>query len=275
MFAKNAINLPFRIRFVTHGFKSCGLAAALFAIGCAAAEEPPPADSIRETNVFACGGLTIHRLTVGTLAANCYLVADAQKNALVIDPGACPESLARYFTDQGVRIASYVLTHSHLDHLSALDELVVSLPAEVAMHPEENDWAFCEKNAWLPAYPRTREVAVTRPLRHQQVFSDGGLSYTVIHTPGHSPGGVCLWFPKERAVFTGDTLFAGTVGRTDLHRSSYPSLIRSLGVFLLMPPDTALYAGHGAPTTVEAELKSNPFMRDVPNAPKPKAESKD
>jgi len=275
MLAENAIKVPFPFRFVTYGIRLCAVAALLLALRCAAEEELQPADCIKGTNVYASGGLTIHRLTVGTLSANCFVVADAQKNALVIDPGACPDSLRRYLTDQGVRINAYVLTHSHLDHISALDELTDALPSEVAMHPEENDWAFCEKNAWLPAYPRTREVAITRPLRHQQTFADGGLAYTVIHTPGHSPGGVCLWFPKEKLVFTGDTLFAGTVGRTDLHRSSFTSLVRSLGVFLLMPPDTAVYAGHGEPTTVAAELKSNPYMRDIPNPPKAKDEKKD
>jgi glyoxylase-like metal-dependent hydrolase (beta-lactamase superfamily II) len=240
----------------------------------AQAAEPLPGEIVLGTNVFTHGELTVHRLTVGKLAANCYLVADARKNVIVIDPGASPDCIRRYVGDQRFRVLAYVLTHSHLDHISALDELVESTPAEVAMHPEENDWAFCEKNAWLPWYPQTREVAVKRPLSHQQTFTDGGLSYTVLHTPGHSPGSVCLWFPREKLVFTGDTLFAGSVGRTDLHRSSTTSLIRSLGVFLMMPPDTTVYAGHGNRTTVGEELKSNPYMQDVPNPPKEKAERK-
>jgi len=231
-----------------------------------------PGEIVSGTNVYAQGSLTIHRLKVGKLAANCFLVADAQKNVIVVDPGASPEHIRRYLADQRLHVLAYVLTHSHLDHISALDELVEAVPAEVAMHPEENDWAFCEKNAWLPWYPRTRDVAVTRPLHDQQSFTDGGLCYTVIHTPGHSPGSVCLLFPKEKLVFTGDTLFAGTVGRTDLHRSSTAALMRSLGVFLLMPPATTIYAGHGEPTTVAAELTSNPFMQDHPRPPNEKKE---
>jgi glyoxylase-like metal-dependent hydrolase (beta-lactamase superfamily II) len=263
------ITLPLCLRFVTRGILLAALAVASRS-ACAqqAPEEAAPADAISATNVVACGALRVHRLTVGTLSANCYLVCDTNRDAILIDPGACPASLARYIADQRARILAYVLTHSHLDHLSALDELAAALPADVAMHPEEGDWAFCEKNAWLPAYPRTREVAVTRPLRHQQAFRDGGLDYTVIHTPGHSPGSVCLWFPRESIVFTGDTLFAGTVGRTDLHRSSQLSLIRSLGVFLLMPPETAVFAGHGHPTTVANELATNPFMQDRPSSSK-------
>ena len=275
MLAEHTITVPFRPHPVTHGFLFRAriltvLATAVFA----SASEAQPDDRIAETNVCTHGNLTVHTLTVGPLSANCYLVADADKRALAIDPGASPDSLSLYFKNQGVRVVAYVMTHSHLDHISGLDELAASTPADVAMHPEEDDWAFCEKNAWLPHYPVTRKVAITRPLHHQQAFTDGGLSYLVLHTPGHSPGSVCLWFPREKIVFTGDTLFAGTAGRTDLHRSSSTSLIRSLGVFLALPLDTVIYAGHGHPTTVGAELKSNPFMQEVPSLPKPAREKR-
>lgn len=273
MLQKNVTTTGFFAPVIRPVFLLAPLAACLFALNGAAGPSAPYEDFIRQTNVFTHGALTIHQLNVGPLCANCYIVADLRKNVIVIDPGACPESLAGYITNQAFRVKSYVLTHSHLDHSSALDELVTSLPAEVAMHPEENDWAFSEKNQWLPAYPRTREVPITRPLRHQQTLSDGALTYTVIHTPGHSPGSVCLWFPAEGVVFSGDTLFAGTVGRTDLHRSNPTALIRSLGVFLLMPPATSIYAGHGEPTTVANELARNPFLQAFPE-PSPKDSGK-
>lgn len=274
----NAVRMPLLAGLVTTGTRGLVLVCALTVLRAGAGDAPAaghlPDEIVQGTNVYAHGSLAIHRLKVGKLAANCYLVADAQKNAIVIDPGASPECIRRYLADQQLHVLAYVLTHSHLDHISALDELVAEIPVVVAMHPEENDWAYCEKNAWLPWYPRTREVAVARPLRHQQAFVDGGLRYTVLHTPGHSPGSVCLWFPEEKLVFTGDTLFAGTVGRTDLHRSSTASLMRSLGVFLMMPTETRIFAGHGEPTTVAVELKSNQFMQDIPNQPKEKAEKK-
>jgi len=278
MMVGNTIKVPFHAGFVTNGIRRFGFLCLLAVLRVSANETPAgdrlPGEIVWGTNIYAHGALTIHRITVGKLAANCYLVADAKKNVIVIDPGASPDCIRHYLADQRLHVLAYVMTHSHLDHISALDELAEAVPAEVAMHPEENDWAFCEKNAWLPWYPRTREVAITRPLRHRQTFTDGGLRYTVIHTPGHSPGSVCLWFPGEKLVFTGDTLFAGTVGRTDLHRSSATSLMRSLGVFLMLPPETVIYAGHGEPTTVKAELRSNPFMQDIPNQPKENAERK-
>ena len=262
----NTIKIALCGGFVTTGFRALTLLAAASSL---LAQDAPvggaeAVEIVTATNVYTHGALTVHVLTVGRLAANCYLAADAQRNAIVIDPGAAPQHLQRYILDHRLRVAAYVLTHSHLDHISGLDELTAAIPAPVAMHPEENDWAFCEKNEWLPWYPRTREVKVARPLSHQQTFSDGGLHYTVLHTPGHSPGSVCLWFPAEGLVFTGDTLFAGTVGRTDLHRSSASALMRSLGVFLAMPLATVVYAGHGEPTTVAAELAGNPFLRDQP-----------
>ena len=262
-------NIQEKLRlFLLSNFHLTTFAACLLALDCAAEPSAPYEDFIRQTNIYSQGTITIHQLNVGPLSANCYIAADVKKNAIVIDPGACPESLLGYITNHGFRVKAYVLTHSHLDHISALDELADKLPAEVAMHPEENDWAFCEKNQWLPAYPRTRAVTVNRALRHQQTFSDGDLAYTMIHTPGHSPGSVCLWFPKEKMVFTGDTLFAGTVGRTDLHRSNSMELIRSLGVFFLMPPETVIYAGHGHPTTLAKELADNPFFQTFSDPPK-------
>ncbi len=237
---------------------------APLAVSSRAEPSPPYEDTLRGTNLYRHAGLTVHCLNVGPLAANCYLVAGSDNQAVLIDPGAAPESLLRYVKGTGVRLRAYLLTHSHLDHLSALDELAAALPADVAMHPEEDDWAFCEKNAWLPAYPRTAPVTVNRPLAHLQRHTYGELSFTVIHTPGHSPGSVCFWFPASGIVFSGDTLFAGSVGRTDLHRSSQFALVRSLGVFLMMPPDTVLYAGHGLPSTLAVEHATNPFLRDAP-----------
>jgi glyoxylase-like metal-dependent hydrolase (beta-lactamase superfamily II) len=132
-------------------------------------------------------------------------------------------------------VAAYVLTHSHLDHFRAR-RVVEQLPAPVAMHPEENDWAFCEKNAWLPNYPQTRKVAITARCGTSRAFQRRRALLPRAPTPGplsrqHLP----LVPLAKKVVFTGDTLFAGSAGRTDLHRSSFTSLIRSLGVFLAMP----------------------------------------
>jgi hydroxyacylglutathione hydrolase len=224
------------------------------------APKPPPAAATTRHD-----GITVHCVELGHLCVNCYFVADAARNCVVIDPGAEPGTILDFIRRHRFTIKAWLLTHSHLDHISALDECCAAIPAPVAMHPEENDWAFCEKNQWEPHYPLTKEVTIERPLAHWQQFTDGALQYTVLHTPGHSAGSVCFWFPKEKIVFSGDTLFAGTVGRTDLHKSSFRSLLRSLGAFLAMPPETVVYAGHGKHTTVRAEIETNPFFKHTPD----------
>jgi hydroxyacylglutathione hydrolase len=206
------------------------------------------------------GGITVHCMVLGELAVNCYFIADSADNCVVIDPGAQSHVILDFIRQRKFRIKAWLLTHSHLDHISALDECYATIKAPVAMHPEENDWAFCDENQWEPHYPLTKKVPIERRLRHWQRFTDGGMCYTVLHTPGHSPGSVCYWFQQEKIIFSGDTLFARTVGRTDLHRSSSRALTRSLGVFLAMPPATVVYPGHGSDTTVRKELRNNPFL---------------
>ncbi len=228
-------------------------------------ETPPPRHPPPQATATRHGAITVHSLELGHLSVNCYCIADPERNCVVIDPGAEADALTGFIRQQRLTVKAWLLTHSHLDHISALDECHAALPAPVAMHPEENDWAFCEKNQWEPHYPLTREVPIERPLQHWQQFKDGAMEYTVLHTPGHSAGSVCFWFPKEQIVFSGDTLFAGTVGRTDLHRSSFRSLLRSLGAFLTMPPETVIYPGHGAATTARAEIQSNPFFQHTPD----------
>jgi len=208
------------------------------------------------------GTLTIFIMELGELAVNCYFVTDESRNCIVIDPGAESAIIMAFIKKHKFNINAWLLTHSHLDHISGLDECYALMPAPVAMHSEENDWAFCEKNQWEPHYPRTNEVPIARVLKHWQRSTDGAMRYTILHTPGHSPGSVCFWFPAEKIIFSGDTLFAGSVGRTDLHRSSAKMLLRSLGTFMALPPETVVYPGHGAATTVQREVKNNPFFND-------------
>ena len=222
-------------------------------------EEKPKVKTTRH------GELTVNTFCLGRLKVNCFIVSDRNLNCIVIDPGARAEVILDFIRNNRLKLLAYVLTHSHLDHISALDECYKAMPAPVAMHPDENDWAFCEKNQWEPYYPLTKPVKIERPLKHWQSFKDGNLNYTIIHTPGHSAGSVCIWFPQQKIIFSGDTLFAGNIGRTDLHKSSFRSLLRSLGAFLALPPETKIYPGHGQTTTVKTELATNPYFTHVPD----------
>lgn len=224
-----------------------------------------PPKKIPKIKTYRHGELTVNTLVLGHLRVNCFIVSDSKHNCIVIDPGAEADVILNFIKKNTLKVKAYILTHSHLDHISALDECFKALPAPVAMHPEENDWAFCEKNQWLPFYPQTEKVEIARPLKHEQHFSDAALQYTVLHTPGHSPGSVCFWFPEQKIIFSGDTLFAGTIGRTDLHRSSRNALLNSLRTFLPLPPETIIYPGHGQITTVKTEIASNPFFALIPS----------
>ncbi|MDD2600170.1 MAG: MBL fold metallo-hydrolase [Kiritimatiellae bacterium] len=247
---------PSRRSFV----KTLSLQTGALLAGTSRAPPPNPVDPPELLSTTRHGDLKIHTLRLGELSVNCYVVSEGNRNCIVIDPGAQADVILAFLKERSFKVKAYVLTHSHLDHISALDECFKALPAPVAMHPEEDDWAFCDKNQWLPHYPKTERVPVERPLAHGQKFSDNALNYIVLHTPGHSPGSVCLWFPEKKIIFSGDTLFAGAVGRTDLHRSSHSALLKSLRIFLRLPPETVVYPGHGATTTLRTEIATNPFF---------------
>ena len=117
-------------------------------------------------------------------------------------------------------------------------------------------------NAMPPFYPAPKRPisAKDRVVRHSEEYQDAGLKHRVLHTPGHSPGSVCFHFPDHHTLFSGDTLFAGSVGRTDLPGGDLEMLSQSLAELRRLPPDTTIYPGHGPSTTLRAELESNPFL---------------
>jgi glyoxylase-like metal-dependent hydrolase (beta-lactamase superfamily II) len=203
--------------------------------------------------------VNITTLVVGAYAANCHLIEGAAAALLVVDPGADAERLLARL--KGRRIAAYLLTHGHVDHLSAVRQLAATLPAPVAMHPADARWAFTPLNQLTLDYPVPQKPPGTlRALADGQVWEEAGLRYRILETPGHTPGSVCFYFEDERALFTGDTLFAGSVGRTDLPGGDEDLLAQSLERLAALPVDTALYPGHGPASTIGAERAGNIFL---------------
>lgn len=208
--------------------------------------------------------MEIEVIAVGAFESNCYVAWGPAREALVIDPGADAGPILRLIDAKQLDVAAYLLTHGHVDHVSALADLYDERPAPVAMHPEDRRWAFTERGALLPYYPTPREPPeIVRMLADGQEWEDGGLRYRVIATPGHSPGGVCFHFPGEEVLFSGDTLFQGSVGRTDLPGGSAAALAKSLAKLTRLPPSTRIYPGHGFATTLALEKESNYFLRGV------------
>jgi glyoxylase-like metal-dependent hydrolase (beta-lactamase superfamily II) len=208
------------------------------------------------------GNMNIETVVVGAYEVNCYVVWDQGRNALVIDPGANPERIEKVIQANRLKVVAFLITHGHADHIGALPELHSSHPAPVALSAEDARWAFLPINQLLPHYPAlTSPPKVERVLADGQKWTDGELRYEVIATPGHSPGGVCYYFPDAHALFAGDTLFQGSVGRTDIPGGDPRTLSDSLKKLKILPDDTRVFSGHGPETTIEIEKQTNFFMR--------------
>lgn len=208
-------------------------------------------------------GFNAECVEVGAFQVNCWLLWMAEHGqCLVVDPGANPDRVLEAVQSRGLEVAAYVLTHGHMDHVSALAALHAQAPAPVALHPRDAAWAFTPRNVMLPFYPQPeRPAAEERELADGREYNDGGMRYVAIGTPGHTPGSVCLLFPEHNALITGDTLFMGSVGRTDLPGGDSRALAASLRKLAALEGDLTVYPGHGPTTTLAQEKRTNYFMQ--------------
>jgi hydroxyacylglutathione hydrolase len=197
----------------------------------------------------------------GVFVENTYLVIDEQTGqGAVVDPGEDTDMIAVALRDAGVTIAAIWLTHAHLDHLLGVSRIREETGAPVYLHPADRPLydAVPQQGAafGIPAAPL---APPDRAFSHGDTLRVGDLSFEVRHVPGHSPGHVAL--VGHGAVFAGDVLFQGSVGRTDLPGGDYDTLLASIRRELLALPDsTIVYAGHGPQTTIGAERRTNPFL---------------
>jgi len=198
----------------------------------------------------------------GPIGANCYIVGDdGTRDVFVIDPGDEPERILEALRRLGARPQALVNTHGHFDHIQAVDAVRRATGAPFWIHEAERE--ILEHG---PARAKTlfgldlpSSPAPDRWLVDGDRLRVGGLVLTVRHTPGHSPGGVCLL--GDGLAFVGDTLFAGSIGRTDLPGADTAVLLASIaGVLLPLPDDTICYPGHGPETTIGEEKRTNPFL---------------
>ena len=205
-------------------------------------------------------------MTVGAFEVNCALLwSPGAREAWVIDPGEDAGTILAALRQRDLTLARILLTHGHIDHIAALDDLLHAFPeTPVAMHAADAAWAFGPLNR-LPPYetvPRLR--ATLQTVDEGDLIVTGALQAKVLHTPGHSPGCICLSLDNERLLFTGDTLFAGTVGRTDLPGGNGGKLARSLKRLAALPGDWTIIPGHGPETTMATECRVNPFLARCP-----------
>ena len=190
-------------------------------------------------------------LTVGDYQTNCYLVWNEKRDdCVVIDPGYLPERILEAVRQQGKRVAAILLTHGHFDHVGGVKEIAKETGCPVFLHPEESK---------LP------EEMTAGPLFYTDHYGESltvaGLTFTVLHTPGHTPGSVCL--ACEDVLFSGDTPFAGACGRTDFPGSNPAEMAKSLQALAALPGDYDVLPGHGETTTLSFERKYNPYLRGI------------
>ena len=209
--------------------------------------------------------MKIVQIPNGVFAENCYLVIDEQtRQCVIVDPGQEEGLILHKIEQAGAQPVAIWLTHAHVDHVLGVAEVARKTGAIVWLHPADRQLydAVPEQATWFGLAPPEEQPAPDRDLVAGQQLQVGGLSFEVRHAPGHSPGSVC--FVGHGAVFSGDVLFAGSIGRTDLPGGDFETLIASIERELLsLPDDTIVYSGHGPETTIGRERRTNPFLTRI------------
>jgi glyoxylase-like metal-dependent hydrolase (beta-lactamase superfamily II) len=199
-------------------------------------------------------------VVTGPLAVNTYIVyRDGREDAVVIDPGDNPQSIARALNHAFLRPTHLLLTHGHFDHIGAVEELRKRYGAQVMIHIDDAEMLTSMTRHTMPFIHVTlSSKPADRQLGDGDVIEAAGVTFRVLHTPGHTPGSVC--YIAEDMMFSGDTLFAGSIGRTDFDDGSSRDMGKSLRRLCTLDGDYTVLPGHGQATTLESERRHNPYM---------------
>lgn len=206
--------------------------------------------------------MKVEKFVTGIISTNCYLAVNEEtKQTVIIDPAACPSYLMSHIKNEELNIEAILLTHGHFDHIMGIDGFLEEFDAPVYVHendgPLMTDPVLNQSGTYTAGYT----YAGAEYIRDGQMLTLAGYTFQVLHTPGHTPGSVCYYVEAQKVLFSGDTLFQNSVGRTDFQLSSMSDLVRGITEKLMVLPDDVLvYPGHMGETTIGYEKEHNPFI---------------
>ncbi|WP_209123054.1 MBL fold metallo-hydrolase [Alkalihalobacillus sp. BA299] len=204
------------------------------------------------------------QIPLGPLQTNCYLLVNDQNEAIIFDPGGDGPKLNAYLKKEGITPLAILLTHAHFDHIGAVDDIRNAWNIHAYLHTNERDWlgdATKNGSAFFLGNQEINLKDADHLIQEEGILSIGSFEFNVYETPGHSPGSISFYFKPLGIVFSGDALFSGSIGRTDLPGGNQQQLLDSIHDKLLeLPEDTIVASGHGPTTTIGQEMDSNPFL---------------
>lgn len=206
--------------------------------------------------------MKVEKFVLGSMATNSYLIENEKtKELVIVDPATCPEYVVGHVKSMGYTPRAILLTHAHFDHVMGIDGWVKEFDIPVYLHEDEKEILEDPALNLSTVFGKTYSYNKVKVLRDGEVLEAAGFSFKVIHTPGHTKGGCCYYEEKEEVLISGDTLFHGSVGRSDFPTGSMATLVKSIREKLFTLPDTVMvYPGHDSLTCIADEKMYNPFV---------------
>lgn len=210
--------------------------------------------------------LSVRTYPLGPIQTNCYIVSNRSKQCLIFDPGEEGERLIHEIKANQLKPLAIFLTHTHFDHIGAVNAVRDAFNIPVYVHEKEVAWLADPMKNGSGKYAELPNYIVEKPLtehiiQKEQMFNIEDFTFKAVFTPGHSPGSISYLFEEDGFAIVGDTLFEGSIGRTDLIGGSMPVLLQSIhDKLLILPEETIIYPGHGDYTTPAVEMDANPFL---------------